>query len=138
MFWRLPQSITSLTMRTDTASLVQVRDILAQLPNLDDLSLSGALVPVSRKALPGIGTDLRGEFGGRLQLFKEYAGKDAMNILLEIPTGLRFTEVEIRGMHECLLPTVRLAEACCKTLVKLSYTVSSYCESCPFVQSSGF
>ena len=138
MFWRLPQSITSLTMRTDAFSLVQTRDILAQLPNLDDLSLSGALVPVKRRALPGIGTVLGGRFGGRLQLLKEYAEKDTMNMLLEAPAGLRFTEVEICSMWESLFSTVRLTETCCKTLVKLSYMISSYCKFPPFPQSSEF
>ena len=132
--WRLPQSITSLTMVTNTSSLAQVRDIIEQLPNLDDLSLSGTLVPVDRTTLVGIGAVLRGRFGGRLQLLREYAKKDAADMLLEVPTGLHFTEVEIRGIHGCLLSTARLAEACCKTLVKLSYAVTSYGRP----QSSGF
>jgi len=134
MFWRLPQSITSLTVRTDGSSLLQVRNIMAQLPNLDDLSLSGALIPLSRSVLAGIGIDLRGRFGGQLRLSEGCACKDVVDMLLEVPTGLRFTEAEIRGMGECLLLTVRLTEACCETLVKLSYAVSSYCRS----QSSGF
>jgi hypothetical protein len=50
-------------------------------------------------------------------------------MLLEVPTGLHFTELHIRGTHESFLPTVRLAEACCKTLVKLSYTVSIHGKS---------
>jgi len=132
MFWQLPRSITSLTMRTDTSTLVQVRNILAQLPNLDDLSLSGTLVPLSRRQLGGIGTDLRGRFRGRLRLFEEHAGKDVVDMLLEVPTGLHFTVVEIRGMGECLFSTARFVGACCKTLVKLTYTVSSYCEFPPF------
>ena len=136
--WRLPQSINSLTMWTDASNLVQVRDIMAQLPNLVDLELSGALAPVDRTTLVGIGTDLRGTFGGQLRLFEGYAGKDIVDMLLEVPTGLHFTEVEVRGMGKCLLPTVRLAEACCETLVRLSYTVTSYCRSHPFSKPSGF
>jgi len=123
--WRLPHSITSLTMKTDTSNLVQVRDIMAQLPNLDSLSLSGDLVPVDRTKLVRIGTTLKGRFGGRLQLLGGYVVRDVLEMLLEIPTGLRFTEVDICGMHGCLLSTIRLAEACCTTLVKLDYETSS-------------
>lgn len=43
-FWRLPQSITSLIMKTDASNLEQVRGILAQLPNLDDLPLSAGFL----------------------------------------------------------------------------------------------
>ena len=136
--WSLPQSVTSLTIRTDTSSLVQVRNIMAQLPNLNDLSLSGALVPLSRRALTRIGTGLRGRFGGQLRLFEGYAGKDVVDMLLEVPTGLHFTEVQICGTCEGLLPAVRLAEACCKTLVKLSHAVTSHCMSHPFSKSRGF
>jgi len=108
-----------------------------QLPNLDDLSLSGSIVTVDRETLAGIGTALRGRFGGRSRLLKRHADNRVVNMLLEVPTGLNFTEVEIRGTHECLLSTVRLAEACCKTLVKLSYTVSAFCECHPFDWSVG-
>jgi hypothetical protein len=121
---RLPQSLTSLTIETDPVTIVQIRDILAQLPNLDNLSLVGFIDAVERRALPGIGTVLRGRFGGRLRLVNGYAEECVMNMLLEVPTGLHFTELHVRGVHESFLSTVRLAEACGKTLVKLSYTVS--------------
>ena len=123
-FGRSPQSLTSLTIETDTVTLVQIRDILAQLPNLDNLSLVGFLDAVERRALPGIGTVLRGRFRGRLRLVNGYAEEGVMNMLLEVPTGLHFTELHVRGVHESFPSTVRLAEACGKTLVKLSYTVS--------------
>ena len=74
-------------------TLVQIRDVIAQLPNLDNLELSGFLVAVSRRDLPGIGTVARGRFGGRLMLSGHYAHKDTINMLLEVPSGLRFTEV---------------------------------------------
>ena len=123
----------------DTYNLEQVRGIMAQLPNLDDLLLSGAFVPVDRVKLVGIGTVLRGRFGGRLQLLNGYADHDVVNMLLEIPTGLRFTEVGVRGMYGCLPSTVRLAKACCKTLIKLSYKASSQCRPhipCPALTGS--
>ena len=103
-------------------NLVQVRDLMAQLPNLNDLSLSGTLVAVDSRELPGIGTVLRGKFGGKLKLITDFA--DVMNMLLEIPSGLRFIEARIHCKNECLLSTIRLIEACSETLVKLSYSVA--------------
>ena len=122
--WRLPQSATSLTIDTSVVTLVQVRDIMAQLPNLDDLLLSGSLVALDRRELPGIGTIVKGKFGGRLNLSGECAGEDVINMLLEIPSGLGFTEMQVCCMRMGLPSTFRLAEACSKTLVKLSYMVT--------------
>jgi len=135
LFWKLPQSVTSLAIDTCVVTLIQVRDIMAQLPNLDDLSLSGSLVAVNRKELPGIGTALRGRFGGRLMLCSEYVNKGALDVLLEIPTGLHFTEMWIGCTRERLPSAVRLAEACCKTVVKLSHMVIFHCK---FSHSSWF
>jgi len=137
-FWKLPHSTTSLTIDTDRVTLVQVRDIIEQLPNLDDLSLSGLLFPTGEDVLPGTGTTLRGRFGGRLLLRGDYAGEDVINMLLEIPSGLRFTEVQVGCTHEHLPSVVRLTEACDKTLVKLSHTVVSRCKSHPFSLSGWF
>jgi len=101
------------------------------LPNLDNLSLSGSLIPVDRGTLSGIGATLSGRFGGQLRLLKGFVDEDIMDMLLEVPTGLHFTEVEVHGTGEYHLPTARLTEACAKTLVKFSYTVPFYCKS-PF------
>ena len=130
--WRFPQSVTSLTINTSVVTLVRIRDIMALFPNLDDLSLSGYLIPVDGGELLGIGTALRGKFRGKLLLRDECADKDVMNMLLEIPTELCFTEVQIRCTGGCLLPTVMLVGACGKTLVKLSYTVTFHGESHSF------
>jgi hypothetical protein len=129
---RLPQSLTSLTIETDTVTLTQIRDILVQLPKLDDLSLSGFLGMAERNALPGMGTVPRGRFGGQLRLVNGHADRDVMNMLLEVPTGLHFTEVHVRGTHESFLSTVRLTEACGRTLVTLSYAVSIVGKSHPW------
>ena len=126
--WRLPQSATSLIIDADVVTLVQVRDIMAQLPNLDDLSLSGFLVPVDGDLLPGIGMTLRGRFGGQLLLRGGYIGRNVINMLLEIPSGLRFTEV-IQCTLGCLPSAVRVVEACSETLVKLSHTLPAHCKS---------
>ena len=101
---------------------------MAQLPNLDDLTLMGSLVKVDRKELLGIGTIVKGRFGGKLKLCGEYAGGDVVNMLLEIPSGLHFTEVLIHCTPDYLPSAVALAEACCKTVVKLSYPVAFQCD----------
>jgi len=129
--WKLPQSITSLTINSSVFTLVQIRDVMAQLPNLDNLTLMSSFVEVDRRELRGIGTVVKGRFGGKLKLCGEYVGKEVANMLLEIPSGLHFTEAIIHCTPECLPSAVRLAEACCKTLVKLSYPVAFSRESPP-------
>ena len=43
-FRGLPQSVTSLVIKTDVFTLMEIRELLEQLPNLDDLSLPSFLV----------------------------------------------------------------------------------------------
>jgi len=136
--WKLPRSVTSLTIDTGAVTLVQVRDIMAQLPNLDDLVLSHFAGEGGRQ-LEGIGTVLKGRFGGRLVLSGACACEDIINMLLEIPSGLRFSELEIRFTREHLYSSaVRLAEACSKTLTKLSHMVSLVRKSYHFPSSGWF
>ena len=85
--WRLPQSITSLIVEASVVTLKQVRDIMAQLPNLDNLSLSRALTPAGNDVLPGVGATPRGRFGGRLLLCGGCAGEDVVDMLLEATSG---------------------------------------------------
>ena len=129
--WGLPQSVASLTIDGGSVFLRHIRDIMVQLPNLNDLSLAGHIVPGDRSVLLGIGMALRGRFGGKLRLHKGGSHWDTVKMLLEIPTGLHFTEVEIRAKYGCL-STMRLAEACSKTLVKLTYTADFHCKFHPF------
>ena len=53
-------------------------------------------------------------------------------MLSEIPSGLRFTEVQIDCALGRLPSAVRFAKACGKTLVKVSHVVHSYSESYHF------
>ena len=121
-FWRLPQSTTSLSIDTDVVPLIQLRDIVAQLPNLDDLSLTGSLVVMDGSGLPEIGAVLRGRFGGKLPPYREYIDNDVNNMLSEIPSGLRFTEVWTFCTRDRLPRAIRLAEACGDNIVRLSHT----------------
>lgn len=123
LFARLPRSVTSLEIE-GRADLVEVRDVMTQLPYLDDLSLSDNLATVDRSVLPGIGAVLRSGFHGRLELHRGCAHEDVVNMLLEVPAGLHFTELYVVAQGECLLLAARLAEACCETLAKLRYTAT--------------
>lgn len=123
---RLSESVTSLTIVSDMALTVpRIRDVMVQLPNLTDLSISGSLLRVGKDKLEGIGTALRGKFCGRLQLHGKLGRSymDVVNALLEVPTGLNFTELDLHSIREGLVPTVRLTEACRKSLVKFSYSI---------------
>ena len=126
--WRLPQSITSLGTRARTVTLVHLQAIMVQLPNLNEMSLSGPLAAVDEGELVGIGTTLRGRYSGKLELYQLDA-RGVVDMLLEVPTGVHFSHLQIRGTHECFLPTVKLAEACGESLVKLSYIADSYGKS---------
>jgi len=123
--WKLPHSITTLFVNTDAITLVQVRDVTVQLPNLDSLTLLGTLAAMDRRELTGIGTALRGRFGGKLILYSEDDCKDIINMLLEILSGLHFTDAWIYYKREHLLSTVRLVEAFSQTLVRLSHKLAS-------------
>ena len=127
---RLPQSVTSLTIKAGGSGvdLMQMRDIMARLPNLNDLKLSGPFVvwSKSKKRLPGLGTVLRGRFCGELQIRNGHTNEYIVDMLLEVPTGLHFTKLHVHADCACLLQTVRLAEACCETLVNLLFSCAIY------------
>ena len=93
---------------------------------------------MNKDMLPGMGRTLKGRFGGRLLLYGGYVDECVTNMLLEIPSRLHFTEAGIQGTHECFLSTVRLAEACGRTLLKLSYSANRQGKSYPFPWPSWF
>ena len=119
--WRLPESITSLTIDFSCrVSDVAILDIMTRLPNLDDLSLWGASILAERAPLR-IGTVPRGRFGGELAVHGVHYGcTHVMKMLLEIPTVFRFTKVEVDCAREYIPSVIRLAEGCSKTILKLS------------------
>ena len=123
--WRLPESITSLTIDGSCGiSFAAIWDIMAQLPKLDDLNLWGDFIPVDRRALLEIGTVPRGRFGGELVVRGiHYGNAEPMKLLSEIPTAFHFTKVEIYCARQYIPSVIRLVERCRKTLVKLSLNV---------------
>lgn len=127
-FGRLPHSVTSLTIDTNIATLIEIRDVMEKLPNLEDLTLSGSLHGVDKDRLRGIGKALKGRFGGKIQLFRlrEQADSDIVNMLLEVPTGVYFTEVYVLSIYDCVPSVVKLVEVCGKNLVKLTYAIEHH------------
>jgi len=99
---------------------VAVWDIMARLPNLDDLTLRGPFILADRSALLGVP---RGRFGGELVLRNVHGSRNAKNVLLDTLTGFPFSKVEVRCAHEYIPSAIRLVEACSKTIVKLSLDV---------------
>ena len=71
--------------------------------------LSGVLAPVDESALIGIGTVLRGDLVGNCDSLGARWRTRAMDMLLDIPTGLHFIEVRVQGVRSCLLSTVSSA-----------------------------
>ena len=126
----LSQSVTSLTVEMSTISVLQIRDVIARLHNLDDLKLTGSLVALDDGfRLRELGLPLRGKFRGQLTLLKEHVDGDIVDMLLDIPTGLHFTELHIHGAKQNLYSAVRLSEACGKNLTKLTYALDDYGKS---------
>ena len=112
---------------------------MAQLPNLNDLTLSGTVLAHESRGLSlELGAGLRGRFGGELEVRDGHTvSKELVDMLLEVPTGLHFTKIYIHAELSDLPQVVRLAEACCKTLVDFSCLCSTYLgKSHPF-QSPG-
>ena len=125
----LPRSVTSLTFGPHWIATepVWIRDVAVELSTFDDQDdwlLTGPLVLADRRTLFEIESILRGRLGGQLRLFGEDVSGGVVDMLLGFPTGLHFMDLQVRSLRECLLSTVMLAEACSKTLVKLSYRVS--------------
>jgi len=85
---KLPRSATSLTIVTAVVTPEQVRDIMAQLPNLDDLELSVFFAVTDQGELLRTGSVLNRRFGGRLILRSACVGEGTIEILLGIPSGL--------------------------------------------------
>ena len=63
---RLPLSVISLSIPADSTTLLRIRDVILQLQNLDGLSLLRSIVVAYKRMFPGIGTTLRGRFGGHM------------------------------------------------------------------------
>lgn len=121
---RLPTSIRSLTMKFVSVTNVQVLEIMEQLPNLDDFSLStfkGA--GFSAEA----GEILRGRYSGKLDLrLMEDFHASIVRSLLKAPEGLGFKSVKaLCNTGEDFPVYVDLVTTCRDTLSELDLSVSA-------------
>lgn len=121
---QLPPSIRSLTMKFASITNAQVFEIMEQLPNLDDLSLSafkGAGLTLEA------GEILKGRYNGKLDLLLMddfHAG--IVRSLLNAPEGLGFRSIKALCNTEDDFPVyVDLVASCQDTLVDLDISVSS-------------
>jgi len=121
---RLPTSIRSLTMKFVSVTNAQVLEIMGQLPNLNDLSLS----TVKGGGSPaGVGEILRGRYSGKLELLlKEDFHASIARSLLETSEGLGFKSIKAFSNTEDDFPVYAdLVNACRDTLADLDITVSA-------------
>jgi hypothetical protein len=120
---KLPTSVRSLTMKFVSVTNAQVFDVMEQLPNLDDFSLStfkGGDFPA------GAGEILRGRYGGKLELLVEDFHASIVRSLLEAPEGLGFKSIKaLCSTGDDLLVYVDLVAACRDTLADLDISVSA-------------
>ena len=121
---RLPPSIRSLTMKFAFVTNAQVLEIMEQLPDLDDLSLStfkGAGLT------PEAGQILRGRYSGKLDLLlMEDFHAGIVRSLLKAPEGLGFKSIKALCNAGDDFPVyVDLVASCRDTLVNLDISVSA-------------
>ena len=104
---------------------------MAQLPDLDDLTLSGYLIPMARISFQGSEQPLCADSVDDCYSATDMLARMSTSWLLEVPPGLRFAEVDVYCTRKHLPLAVRPAQACDKTLLKLLHTVIFYGRSHP-------
>lgn len=119
---QLPPSIRSVDITFSKVLTAHIISVMRQLPNLENLSLMSTewigLIP------PGTGKLIQGRLNGKLRLRRRFARCDILNMLMEVPAGPQFTEVEIRDARiDCFPATLRLVRACQGTLRKLHFSI---------------
>ena len=118
---QLPPSIRSVDITFTKVLTAHIVSVLQQLPNLENLSLMssewGGTIP------PGTGELIQSRLSGKLRLRRKFAHRDLLNMLMEVPTGSQFAEVEIRDSSmSCFPATLKLVGACQDTLTKLHFS----------------
>ena len=118
---QLPPSTRSVGITFSEVLTTHITSVMRQLPNLDDLSLMshkwGGPIP------PGTGKLIQCKLNGKLRLRRQSAHQDLLNMLMEVPTGPQFAEVEIRDARmECFPATLKLVMACQDTLTRLHFS----------------
>jgi len=115
---RILPTVRYLRIKDKEIPLDQIHMILARLPSLDSLMLAGIFPKMD---FP-FGDAPRGDFRGALRLHGDLARGDVFNMLMNIPTGLHFTKLDIvRVDGKYFQDALRLVEACKHSLQKLRF-----------------
>lgn len=117
----LPPSTRSVEITFSKVLNAHIISVIQQLPNLDNLSLMstqwGGSIPL------GTGKLIQSRLSGKLRLRRRFAHRDLLNMLMEVPTGSQFAEVEVRDASmSCFPETRKLVSACQDTLSKLHFS----------------
>lgn len=118
---QLPPSTRSLDITFTRVLTTHIISVIQQLPNLDNLSLMssewGGTIP------PGAGKLIQSRLSGKLRLRRKFAHRDLLIMLMEVPAGSQFAEVEIRDSSmNCFPAALKLVGACQDTLAKLHFS----------------
>lgn len=127
--------MTSLTIKMSLISVLQIWEVL-RLPGLNNLELVGSLSRVDLDTLWSIGKLLRGKFGGTLILSPHIMG--IVDITFRVSTASHSIEVHTPSTKHCLLPIMRLLEACGESLTVLSCRVDDHEGKGRFVRTLDF
>ena len=117
----LPPTIRSVDITFSKVLTAHIVSVVRQLPNLDNLSLTST---EWSGAIPtGTGKLIQARLSGKLRLRRKLAHCDILNMLMEVPTGPQFAEVEIRDASmTCFPASLKLVRACRDTLTKLHFS----------------
>lgn len=117
----LPPTIRSVDVTFSKVLSTHVTSVVQQLPNLDNLSLMSA--EWGGAIQQGTGTLIQSRLSGKLRLRRKSAHSDLLNMLMEVPTGPQFAEVEIRDASmSCFPASIKLVRTCQDTLTKLHFS----------------
>ena len=115
---RILPTVRYLRIKDKQIPLDRIHVTIARLPNLDGLMLAGIF---ARRDFP-FGNAPRRDFRGALRLHGDLARGDVFNMLMNIPTGLHFTKLDIvRVDGKYFQDALRLVEACKHSLQKLRF-----------------
>jgi hypothetical protein len=118
---QLPPTTRSVDITFSKLLPTHIVSVIQQLPNLENLSLMSAEWDGAIPA--GTGKLIQSRLNGKLRLRRKFAHSDILNMLMEVPTGPQFAEVEIRDASmNCFPAALRLVRACQDTLTKLHFS----------------
>ena len=118
---QLPPTIRSVTFTLRKVLTVDLVSVIRQLLNLNDLSFY--LVDLGGKFPVGLGKPIQSRLGGKLLLHGVSPIRNILDMLMEVQTGPRFVEVEIRETRMSnFSAALKLVGACQDTMTKFHFS----------------